>query len=104
MALRCAKPMLRPRAALAARVPEKRAEPFYSTPEFRKWRAIVIGRAGGMCQWPGCGTTDGRMYADHIVERKDGGADLDPANGQCLCAGHHSVKTVGERKKRLACS
>lgn len=41
------------------------------------------------------------MFADHIVERKDGGAEFDPANGQCLCGSCHSRKTAAERAKRM---
>jgi hypothetical protein len=42
-----------------------------------------------------------RLYADHIVEIQDGGAILDPANGQMLCAKHHKIKTDAARAKRL---
>ncbi|UYW33150.1 hypothetical protein [Methylorubrum extorquens] len=35
------------------------------------------------------------------MERRDGGAPLDPANGQALCPKHHSEKTARERAKRM---
>lgn len=79
----------------------KRVDPHYLTPEHKAWRDSVISRAGGMCEWPGCDRLEGRMFADHIVERKDGGAAFDLANGQCLCGAHHSLKTARERDKRL---
>ena len=41
------------------------------------------------------------MFADHIVERKDGGADLDPRNGQCLCGRHHTMKTAQTRDEQF---
>ena len=82
--------------------PPKTAAPIYSTPEFQAWRAKVIGRAGGCCQWPGCGRKEHRMFADHIHEVKDGGAPYDVANGQCLCGSHHTTKTIQERAKRAA--
>ena len=41
-----------------------------------------------------------RMYADHIVEIKDGGSILDVTNGQCLCYSHHTIKTNEVKKKR----
>lgn len=41
------------------------------------------------------------MFADHVVEVKDGGAKLDPANGQCLCGSCHTRKTAAARKRRL---
>ena len=41
-----------------------------------------------------------RMFADHIVEIKDGGSILDVNNGQCLCYSHHTIKTNEVKKKR----
>lgn len=32
------------------------------------------------------------MVGDHIIERADGGALLDPDNGQCLCVAHNTLK------------
>ena len=81
-------------------IPTKVADPFYSSTAYRAWRKLVIERAGGACQSPGCGKREGRMFADHIVERRDGGSDLDPANGQALCAHHHQLKTCAERARR----
>lgn len=100
MALKCAPTMLRPCRTVAARVPEKVADPVYATPEFRQWREFVIKRAGGVCQSPGCGRSERRMFADHVVEIKDGGAKFDPANGQCLCGSCHTRKTAAARRKR----
>ena len=98
--------MLKPRIALleprVAMLKTKRAAPIYSTPEHRAWRAEVIARAGGRCQWPGCGRAEQRMFADHVVELQDGGHALDVANGQCLCGSHHSHKTALERARRHA--
>ncbi|MFA6243911.1 MAG: HNH endonuclease signature motif containing protein [Candidatus Hydrogenedentales bacterium] len=86
----------------------KEVELFYRSPEYERWRAIVIARAGGRCE----AITNGqrctkaqpvhRMFADHKIERSDGGAPLDPANGQCLCGSHHTLKTVQARASRLA--
>jgi len=56
----------------------KVADPFYASPEYRKWRTLVIERAGGICQAPSCGRRERRMFADHVIERRDGAADLDP--------------------------
>lgn len=60
----------------------KTADPELKTADHQRWRAEVLRRAGGMCQGPGCGRTGVRLFADHIRERQDGGALLDPANGQ----------------------
>jgi hypothetical protein len=79
----------------------KTADPYYGSPEHRAWRAQVIARAGGRCEWLGCGRRERRMFADHVIERRDGGAATDLANGQCLCAQHHAIKTARARTSRL---
>src|SRR5690242_15349093 len=71
----------------------KTVDPFYLTPEYRAWRDEVIKRANGTCEAPGCGRREPRMFADHRVERRDGGAPYDLANGQCLCGSCHTTKT-----------
>src|SRR6266516_4145005 len=83
-----------------ARLAPKEAAPHYFSPEHRAWREAVVKRAGGRCQWPGCGRAERRMFADHIKELRDGGASLDLANGQCLCGGHHTLKTARARAAR----
>lgn len=75
----------------------KVAEGFYQSPE---WKALVrqIKRErGNWCER--CGSSH-RVIADHIVERKDGGADLDPTNVELLCARHHNEKTAHARARR----
>ena len=88
------------------KAPPKVAEDIYSTPEYLAWRETVIGRAGGRCE----AVDDGRrcwkarprfrMFADHKVELRDGGAPFDPDNGQCLCGAHHTAKTAAARAAR----
>jgi 5-methylcytosine-specific restriction endonuclease McrA len=51
-------------------------------------------------QHSSCGRNESRMFVDHIVERKDGGADYDLRNLQTLCGSHHTEKTLEERRKR----
>jgi 5-methylcytosine-specific restriction endonuclease McrA len=88
-----------------ARLGPKAADPHYLTPEHRAWRAEVLRRAGGVCQQPRCtcGNTPGkRLFADHIVELRDGGAALDPTNGRALCGAAHSKKTAASRARRMA--
>jgi len=41
-----------------------------------------------------------RVILDHIRERRDGGAALDPANTQWLTFSEHQAKTAKERKER----
>lgn len=96
---------LPPRLAVAdlrtAKPAPKTADPHYQTQEHRAWSAAVIRRAGGVCQGERCGRTDTRLFADHIVELKDGGAALDPANGQALCGTCHTTKTHRQRARRM---
>src|SRR5262245_21445457 len=89
-------------------LPPKVKADIYNTPQYHAWRRYVLGRAGGRCEavdshghrcsraWP-----EHRMYADHIQEiRMDGGQPFDVANGQCLCAMHHTMKTMKARYRR----
>jgi 5-methylcytosine-specific restriction protein A len=86
--------------------PPKRADPELLTEQYRAWRAEVLRRAGYRCQWIEHGqrctkaAPHHRVFADHVVEREDGGALLDLSNGQCLCGSHHTTKTAGARAKR----
>ncbi len=82
----------------SVQLPPKQRADIYGTPEHVAWSKHVRARAGYRCEV--CGTSEGRMYADHIKEVKDGGRLLDLANGQCLCASHHQAKTMIERAKR----
>lgn len=116
--------MLPPRLArldMRTASPElKRADPFYLS---RPWRSLVenlISARGRRCE--NCGKTreaDGgrvMLIGDHIVERRDGGDDLNPANVQLLCArlggdgrrrpdgmtgGCHAAKTAKARFTRM---
>lgn len=72
----------------------KVADRFYQSAEWaearkrqpNKWCAI-------------CGATK-RLILDHKVERKDGGADLDPSNLEWLCLSHHNTKTAEAKARR----
>lgn len=70
----------------------------YASPEHRAWRTAVLARSGNACQ--SCGRTGVRLFADHIVELRDGGAALDVRNGQALCGSCHSTKTAAARAAR----
>ena len=75
----------------------KEAESFYvSAP----WRALVASiklERGAWCEDCGAG---GRVIGDHVIERKDGGAELDPANVRLLCWPCHNAKTAKARARR----
>lgn len=79
--------------------PPKQAEPFYRS---AAWVALVRdikAERGNWCER--CGSTH-RVVADHKVERKDGGADLDPGNVELLCQACHNRKTAQARARRAA--
>ena len=94
-------PTLRSRIGLVdlrtAAVPPKVAEPFYSSAAWIALRDRVRREANGRCQAEGCGRAERRMYVDHILELKDGGAPLDRSSVWLLCASHHTAKTASER-------
>lgn len=96
---------LKPRVAVLnisrAAPPPKRVASIYQTPEYAAWRKLVIERAGGRCQGHGCGRTGTRLFADHRVELKDGGAPYDVANGQALCGSCHTRKTAAAKAARM---
>ena len=78
----------------------KRADPHYATPEHAAWRAQVLRAAHYRCEGLGCGAAGVRLFADHVVELRDGGKALDPANGQALCGACHARKTAAARAQR----
>lgn len=75
----------------------KLAESFYQSGAWRSLVARLKRERGNWCQR--CGSTE-RVIADHIVERKDGGADLDETNIELLCHRHHQQKTAQARARR----
>lgn len=77
----------------------KRAEPFYQSPAWRETVRAIRAERGAWCER--CGGKRG-LVLDHIVERKDGGADFDPANLELLCGRHHAAKTVAARARRAS--
>lgn len=74
----------------------KIADPFYLSAE---WRAARARQGDKWCAV--CGSTR-RLVLDHKHERKDGGADLDPANLEWLCHAHHQAKTARARSARAS--
>jgi 5-methylcytosine-specific restriction enzyme A len=76
----------------------KQVDPHYQSDQHIAWRNAIIARAGRCCER--CGRTNVRLFADHIVELRDGGNPFELANGQALCGMCHSVKTMQERAKR----
>lgn len=100
MALKLLKPTIRTADLRIARpAPKERAE-HYGTADHRAWASAVVRRAGGACQ--ACGRDHTRLFADHIIELRDGGPPLDLANGQALCGACHSTKTAKAKREREA--
>jgi 5-methylcytosine-specific restriction enzyme A len=96
--------MLAPRLPFArtaiVRSPEKKADPYYLTPEWRELRRQTLERDRGVCTVPGCGRA--AVVADHIVARKAGGADA-LHNTRSLCRLHDNrfrEDPTGRRPKR----
>lgn len=78
----------------------KVVEGFYSSAAWKGLVADIKAMRGSRCERVGCPTPTKRVIADHIVERKDGGADLDPSNIELLCFDHHQQKTAAARAAR----
>jgi 5-methylcytosine-specific restriction protein A len=104
--IRTLAPLVPRSSGLTVQPEPKVVDPYYLTEEHRAWREQVVRNAGYRCQWVENGRRCTkaaplhRMFADHVKERRDGGAALDPANGQCLCGRHHSIKTAMLRGRR----
>lgn len=98
------KPLVRTADTSIAKAAPKVVAPIYQTPEYDRWRAAVIARAGGRCQDTRCEFPHRRglrLFADHVVELKDGGAPFDPKNGRALCGSCHTRKTAAARARRM---
>lgn len=89
MALRSLPSRIKPAQQSRVTQQPKRAEAFYVSPEWRALKADVIAERGRRCE--GCGKTtedDGSpvsLILDHVIERRDGGANLDKTNLKLLC-------------------
>ena len=88
----------------SAKPAPKRADPFYLSTEWRALVAEIIRERGARCEDPCCrypGHTGMRVFGDHIVELKDGGAPLDKTNVMLRCGSCHTRKTNAERARRM---
>lgn len=100
------KPLVPRSSGYTVRPEPKRADAELLTEQHKAWRAQVLRNAGYRCEWVENGkrctkaAPEHRMFADHTVERSDGGDLLDPANGKCFCGSHHTRKTMAARAAR----
>jgi 5-methylcytosine-specific restriction enzyme A len=90
-------PMLQPSTGRA--IP-RNADGFYSSAAWLRTREQVLARAAGRCA--SCRRRAPVLHVDHVKERKDGGADLDPRNLRALCPACHNRKTAHARAERHA--
>ena len=85
-------------------LPAKRAAPFYLSPEWKALIASIKQKRGAYCQDPqhpvGVPRWKGRMFGDHVIELKDGGAALDERNIMLRCGACHTRKTMQQRGVR----
>ena len=96
MALKCVGGRLSVGAG-RVRVAPKMTDNFYRSPQWVGLVRDVKAMRGRWCEKCGSGK---RIIADHIIERKDGGADLDHANIMLLCHSCHQAKTARSRAAR----
>jgi len=77
----------------------KVADPFYLSPA---WLALVEQRKLGpdYAAAKARAKPGERLILDHKHERRDGGADLDPANTEWLTFSEHQAKTAKARARR----
>lgn len=85
-------------------VRDKRADPFYLSAEWKALMKAIIRTRGRVCEdqdHDAAKPREGvRLYGDHVIEIKDGGAKLDPHNVLLRCAACHGRKTAATRADR----
>lgn len=91
------------------RIPEKRADSFYLSKDWRTFvDALIVERFGSRdrarCEDPQCARSSSfgvRLFADHVRELRDGGLPYDRQNILFRCGSCHTRKTAEERARRL---
>jgi hypothetical protein len=104
--VKIAPPRVRAADSRHVRPPEKRADPFYLSAEWRSLMAEITRERGRRCEDPDhdpLSPREGvRVFGDHIQELRDGGAPLDKRNIMLRCGACHGRKTAAARSRRLA--
>lgn len=95
----------RPIDTSIAPTPEKVADQFYLSPEWRALMDRLKRERGDACEDPEhddrLPRTRVRIFGDHIREIRDGGEKLDPANVMLRCGTCHARKTQEQRVARF---
>jgi 5-methylcytosine-specific restriction protein A len=95
---------LRPSRAIKLRPAPKQVDSFYLSPEWRALMAAIKAVRGNRCEdpehRPEHPRSGVRIYGDHVIERKDGGAPLDARNVLLRCPPCHQRKTAVARAQR----
>lgn len=82
--------------------PPKLADPFYLSPEWRRFASDMKRHRGNCCE--DCGRSGKergvKLIADHVIERRDGGAEFDPMNIRIRCMPCHNAKTAKAKAER----
>lgn len=108
MKLRTIGHKLRPSVRAKVVIPEKKADPFYLSPEWRTLMDAIIAerfgdRANTRCERAECKLPHRRgirIFGHHVIERKDGGALFDRRNILCICGSCHTIVTAYARGER----
>lgn len=79
---------------------ERKLNRFYKTQHWRKLRDTYIAKNPTCALCARLGRLTVGTVVDHIVERRDGGEDLNQTNLQTLCHRCHTIKTYEEKRKR----
>lgn len=105
MRLRTIGQKLKPSTRTKVHVPQKTANPFYASPEWRALTEAIIKQRDRECEDPAHDVlqprSGRRIYGDHIRELKDGGAPLDARNIMLRCGSCHTRKTAAVRAGRF---
>lgn len=86
------------KAGYAARARAEPFQAFYGSREWQRLREAVIAERGRRCE--DCGREPERVFCDHIVELRDGGAPTDRQNLRVRCGACHAAKTAAVRTER----
>ena len=78
----------------------KRADGFYQSPEWRSLLADIKAKRGNWCEDCGADGSKVRLFGDHVIEIRDGGAPLDESNVRLRCGKCHARKTAAVRAER----